>query len=240
MQKLLLGLFTGIILAIITLVALFLVLRSSKEGLPVTNFRPTTTPTGAAGTERNFAAALPEASRLRLTTALADSRREATTVNPTDLTSVEITVGRAEAILTQPLPQGATSSTTPDSFPRTEILDITQPVIELFSLRGSGSLAEVGTTELAPGNYQRVRLVITSAKGRQPNGRVVDITLPGETVIIETTQPRTWAGSPKELQLVFDLDTFASLEQRGGEYIFAPVVQQILENDQLVETSESR
>lgn len=221
------GIFIGLILGGLIVTGGFFWWQYSQKP-SISSFRPADAPSSAAGTASNFAANIPANQRVQVSVALTDDVGGALGTNPTDLTSVDITITKAEAVLTQP------DLTIPtETLPHTETLDIAQPTIELFSLRGSGSLATIGTTGLASGKYSAIELTIGSAKGRKADGQVVDIRLPNNVVTLIVTRDFSWTGSG-DIQVVLDLDSFGSLTQNGADYVFKPVVRQVLQNDEII------
>lgn len=202
-----------------------------QNGTKIGSFRPTTSPTTGAATAENFAANVPAAQQVQLTLALSDDTGANQAVNPTDLTSIDITITQAEAILIKP-----TLTLPGTQLPRTEILNLSQPTIELFSLRGSGSIATLGTTGLAPGQYSGLRLTIGSAKGRRADGHIFDIRLPNNQAIVTIAHPFSWKNGDM-IQLVVDLDSFASLSQQQTTYLFRPVIRHVLQNDTILQNA---
>ncbi len=220
------GLLFGMIFGGLALAGAF-IWYQRQQGTTINSFRPTNSPTAAAGTATNFAANIPPSQQVHLTVALADNST-VTGTNPTDLTSVAVTITRAEAVLTVPDLKLPTTI-----LPHDETLNINQPTIELFSLRGSGSVATIGATGLAPGQYSGIRLTIGGAKGRDASGRIFDIRLPNNSVTMTINRPFVWTNA-QDVQLVVDLDSFASLSQAQNDYVLTPVVRQILQNDEIV------
>ncbi len=226
MRNILIGLLIGLILAagITIYLPKFFVPNSS----PASQLKPTNTITSGAGTDQNYAHSLSNNQIVSFSLGIADSAL-GTTLTTSDLSSLQITLSKAEAHLVQtndklPLPLGG----------RWEILNLTRPSIELFALRGGGGMAEVGRTNLALGSYDNLKLTISGIKGRDSTGQIIDIPIDQADRVIEIKQSLLWNQIGQDIQLVLDLDSLSSITQSGTNYQFKPIIRRLIQNDQVL------
>lgn len=221
MRNLLFGILIGLILGAGLLIGLpFVMIPTVISRLPNTQL-----PTEAAGVSQNSSQKVPAHLRFPITIALADSGGLQTAAT-TDLIGISPTISKVELVPTQ---LASTAVTLPAG--QREVMNLKEPTIELMSLRGSGALAELGTAELAAGNYQSLVIAFRSLRGRKSDGSVVElpVDVTNQTVTIQLDQ--VWQPLTP-IQLVLDIDTLASLSQSGTEYSFKPVLRRVLVNDQ--------
>ena len=212
-----LGILLGIVLTLLGFVLLSI--RPQTQGRSVIDhFQPTTQSTGAAGLSSNYAQTVDAKYRFHLSLALAD-QAPSTASASTDLINLEITIAKLEVHLTDPVDHW-------------EILNVSQPTIELFSLHGSSAIADLGSTDLARGGYQAIRLTLSSIKGKRSTGQVVDVTFGEAGPQLELQRTFQWQTSGKDIQLVLDLDTNRSITQQGKDYFFSPKMRRLIQNDQ--------
>lgn len=221
--------FLGLILGI-TLTLGGIALLRSVDSVRMPNWleKPTPTATTAAGTKQNYSETIDATRQLPLTLALSDRFQNSQT-NRTNLLHLEVTFGKAEVALVQT--DGTTgSAASPISW---EVLNLRQPTVDLFALRGSTSLAELGTTTLANGTYGTLRLTVISLKGTSTNGDLKPMPLTSANEIIELPLSFTLtAGEPT--QLIIDMDTIKGILVEGIGYQFVPVIDQVLINDTIL------
>lgn len=198
----------------------------SNAGLPVPSNSPETLQTESAGSATNFAADLDTREKIPLTLEVVDQPDDTNATNPTDLVSLEVTLTKAEITLRDSTVSGAASA----DLPRTEILNLRQPTIDLLSLRGSQLPIQLGLTELAVGTYRDLRLTIGSIKGKTSTGATIDIPVNQDDAIITIPTQFSWNTAETGVTLQINLDSFASLHQAETTYQFTPIVQGVLEN----------
>ncbi len=220
----------GLVIGFVSLgVVLVIIQLQFAANLPPNNLsdsRPKPTVTQAAGTANNLANRVPQNAQITLTLGLSDNARPTTTVPPHDVTSVELTFTTAAIEL-----ERSTLSIIPEEN-QLEILDLSQPTVELFSLRGSGTLAELGQTSLAPGIYRNLTLTIGSVSSRRSTGQITDLTLKNDTLRIPG--PFIWTDAA-DRQLILDLNTWQSFaETDTDKIIFEPHLDQLIENDRAI------
>lgn len=179
----------------------------------------------AAGTSNNYAQFVAESQRMTLSLVILDSGLSKSSL-AVDLTSLELTFKEAEITLNS-LGKDATTQ----GLNYREILELSSPTVDIFLLRGEGSLGELGKTELAAGQYASLKLTIDSIKGRRTNGQLMDIEIADGGETIEVNRVFDWGESGAEIQLALDFDSFAAISQDGTKYTFKPEVLRVIEND---------
>lgn len=209
-----LGLIFGIML---TILASWLFFSWLETDLTIAT--PQTSRTQAAGISQNYANLVPPAQQISVILGLTDSSASSPTPPITDYTSLEITFAKAEALLNV------------SNKNQWEVLNLTQPTVELFSLRGSGSVAELGTTKLAAGAYHTIRLTLLSIKARRPSGQIMDLPLTDTNRTFDINRNFVMPSTDQEIQLVIDLDSLRSLVKENGEDRFQPALQAVIQND---------
>lgn len=223
---------TGLVLGslLILLIEGLLILRNNQSP-QVTKFSPQTITTSAAGIGVNLATHVEPDERVRFTLAASDSGSTPLSVAPTELTSLEVTIAKAEVLLETPL---ATVELPTDwENNQWEVLNITQPTIELFGLRGSGAVTELGMTELAPGTYRTLRLTLQGIKARRANGQMIDVTVDPVDQVLELNREFIWNTPGSYVQLVLDIDGLRSLAIKPDTH-FVPIITRLLQDDQVL------
>lgn len=226
MRNLVIGLCIGILA---TGTAWFLVVRPSEPTSPtIERFPGTTPPTSAAGVNQNFANQLPAKDQIALSLLVSESGGNGQPILASDLISLELTFAKAEAHLIEPASNMLPITTEPVHW---EVLELTQPTIELFALRGSGALAELGITQLAPGRYDAVRLSLSGAKGRRANGQVVDLNLSDKNQTLTIERDFRWS---EPTQLILDFDIANAIVKNADGYQLTPKLRRLIQNDEEV------
>lgn len=205
------------------------VVTNRRTGPTIQPFTHAPSTTNIAGSTNNYSARVAANQRFSLTVALADSGSGEVRATTTDLMSAETTIAKLEARLVQP---NTTSVPLDDQW---ELLSLTQPTVELFSLRGSGAVAELGVTELVAGRYDALRLTFASVKGRRSNGQLIETIIDPSDRILELNQTYDWRNPNQDIQLVIDLDTPDSVREIQGTIQFKPSVRSIHQNDRELE-----
>lgn len=197
-----------------------------RADLPLPSTSPTITTTDSAGTAGNLSSSFDPSEQISLIVEIADLPRTDDTDNPTDLTSLEITLTKAEITLIRSSADGAERA----DLPRAEVLNLRQPTIDLLSLRGSGLGSQLGLTPLVAGTYRDLSLTIGSIKGRTTTGATIDIPItPGATTVtLDQEFDWTTAGTTHTVQI--DLDSFDSLHQTETTYQLTPAISQVTED----------
>ena len=191
----------------------------------VEHLSPQNVPTQAAATSLNVSQTAPTQERFLLSINLADSG-ETPSVVTSDLTSLSVTISRVEIT---PVSFRDPSLKVKTNHP--EVVNLTQPTVELMSLKGSGALAELGTTSLAAGTYQKIRLTIDSLRGRKSSGQIIELPVTPANQQLDILLDQTWSPTTP-IQIVIDLDTLSGLSQSGPTFTFKPVIRRLLVNDE--------
>ncbi|MEK7460587.1 MAG: DUF4382 domain-containing protein [Patescibacteria group bacterium] len=226
MKIYLFGLLTGLILAGLILVGLPFLQPTLVGRLATSN-----EPSGSAATANNISQSVPASQRFPLTLAISDNGGQSSVEPATDLTSLSVTFSQ-----TVIKPTSFTNPTLKIGQNHQEILNLTQPTIELFSLHGSGALTDLATTDLAAGTYQTLELTIGSLRGRTSGGQVVEIPVTTQNSHLKILLNQTWSPTTS-IQVVIDFDSLASVSQTAQSYSFVPVIRQVFVNDELVTSS---
>lgn len=219
MHKILIGLIFGLVIGAGGLVIW------SNSSRPLTITSPTPTATEAAGVNNNFSESVNAASKFSLSLEASDRGSNSLSINPTNLVSLEITFAKAEITLDSTSAHGQVNP------PRTEILNLTQPTIDLFALRGSGLTSQLGISELATGHYHNLKLTINTIKGWLNTGQTIDIPIDEGKKTITINQGFDWTESKIKKPLIIDFDTTAGLHQSSSGYDFAPILRGVTEGN---------
>lgn len=110
-----------------------------------------------------------------------------------------------------------------------ETLNIGGPkTVDLVQL-AKGGLASFGLTKLAAGQYTEVRMYVTNASAKLPDGTTVPLDIPGKFNIVRVVHPFTViAGANTNLTIDFDAQN--SVIKAGDQYKLKPVVANFLES----------
>lgn len=219
MRKLLLGFMIG---ALVTGLGTFVTLRivDSIRRPKIERFEhPTATP-DPAGPAGNFSHEVLPDERFSLRINIADSGADPIT-NSSAFVRYEAHVAKLEVHLV---------SANGMYLDRWESLNITQPTIELLSLRGGGAVAEIGGANVAAGQYDTIRLTLGAIRGVRPNGQRVEIPHAGSQALL-IGRPFAWQAAGAEHQIVVDLDTLNSVKGDEGSELFTPILRRVLDND---------
>ena len=217
-----LGILTGLILAGAILIGLPFLAQPALIGRLATTNRSGQ----SAATAANVSWHVPASQRFPLTVAVSDTQTNDPNQSTTDLTSLSVTL--SAATLTPTRFADPTVELEPN---HQETLNLTQPTIELMSLRGSGGLAELANADLAAGTYQSLELTISSLRGRQSSGHIIELPLTPQNSSLRIPLSQSWSPATP-VQIVIDLDSLASLTQTATTYSFAPILRQIFINDE--------
>lgn len=220
------GLLFGLCLGLLLAAGIGIILPRWLDQPLVTRFTPTPTAMEGAGTDANLSNTVPARQRFSLTLAVSDHSKEEVTTSA-GLTSLAVTFERAEIA-----PENFRFPTTiPND--QWEVLNLTQPTVELMSLRGSGALAELGQTQLAAGRYGLLRLTIQSLRGRLANGHVIELPVAATNQTLLIPLHRDWpAGEDREI--ILDINTLAGLSTTGSTVAFELKLRGVLDNDGLL------